>query len=81
MQLYSLGKLQAQTAQQLEKPIQTAMMFQMAIENMTRALDTLTKFFGGSTRSGERINGALIDEVRHNIMANQMLLQNSQKRL
>ena len=27
MQLYSLGKLQSQTAQEMEKPIQTAMMF------------------------------------------------------
>ena len=49
----------------------------MAIENMTRALDTLTKFFGGASklRPGERINQALIDEVKSNIMANQMMQQ------
>ena len=77
MQLYSLGKLQSQTAQSLTKPIQTAMAFQMAIENMTKALDTLTKFFGGSSkqRVGEKINQALLDEVKHNIMANQMMVQ------
>lgn len=56
MQLYSLGKLQSQTAQTLEKPIQTAVMFQMCIENMTTALDTIKKFFGGVDRSGLTIN-------------------------
>ena len=56
--------------------MQTAMMFQMAIENMTMAMDTLKKFFGGSSRlrPGETINKPLIDEVKHNIMANQMML-------
>ena len=52
------------------------MMFQMAIENMTRAQDTLSKFFGGASRinSNQIINKPLIDEVKHNIMANQMML-------
>ena len=56
------------------------MMFQLAIENMTKALDTLTKFFGGASKvlNGETINKPLLDEVKHNIMANQMMLKNSQ---
>ena len=81
MQLYSLGKLQSQAAQTMEKPIQTAMMFQMAIESMTRALDTIQKFFGGVGRDGKTINQSLIDEVRSNIMANNMMIKESQKRL
>ena len=46
------------------------MMFQMAIENMTLSLDTISKFFGGTGKDGKIINKALIDEVKHNIMAN-----------
>ena len=42
---------------------------------MTRALDTLSKFFGGCSRDGIAINQALIDEVKHNIMANQMMIK------
>ena len=80
MQLYSLGKLQSQAAQEMEKPIQTAMMFQMAIENMTRALDTIQKYFGGVSKDGTTINQSLIDEVKHNIMANNMMIKETQKR-
>ena len=42
----------------------------MAIENMTLALDTISKFFGGVGKTGKTINKELIDEVKHNIMAN-----------
>ena len=53
----------------------------MAIESMTRALDTIQKFFGGVGRDGKTINQSLIDEVRSNIMANNMMIKESQKRL
>ena len=61
----------------MEKPFQTAIMFQKSIENMTKAKDTLGKFFGGASKkkSGEIINKPLIDEVQHNILANQMMIQ------
>jgi len=46
----------------------------MAIENMTLALDTISKFFGGTGQDGVSINKALIEEVKSQIMANQMMV-------
>ena len=44
--------------------------------NMTMALDNLEKFFGPcSKRDGKRIGQELLDEVKHNIKANQLTMQ------
>ena len=49
---------------------------------MTKAKDTLTKFFGGASKQleGEIINKPIIDEVKHNILANQMMIERAQKK-